>query len=67
MMKTNEIMFKVPASPMIHYETENKNKVEYVEFCRKKAQVSSKVANYVLTQLEHSMIPSKKYNSKNQE
>ena len=46
-LKTHELQFNMPPAE-ITYATENVRKMEYTDLCRKKANLSGKVAGYIL-------------------
>ena len=51
LLKTNEIEFNYPPQETT-YHSENMSKLEYMDISRKTTNMSSKVASYVLDQIE---------------
>ena len=58
-MKTHELQFNMPPAE-ITYASESLRKIEYSDLCRKKANISSKVAGYILDELQSSLDYTKK-------
>ena len=57
-VKTHELQFNMPPAE-ITYATESVRKIEFTDMCRKKANLSSKVAGYILNELTESLNYSK--------